>query len=242
MSCNLCCNDSTYKILNSCPNRRSNRYEYYCGECFMNQYENGTCKNQDKCVNAFVISEFTWINAYECAINLRKAFPTSLRENNQDVENMGFLPVADQDSFDDSIDSEDTAKLPPYCFPSFENDVDDKYLKMDICFYIKKDDKNCYISREGLNWIIAKNPQKITAGIKRDSNEIRIFISKFHFDISRKKIILVKYNSRKRLGDIPKFMVENQRKMLKFDGKILRFKSGEITIEDEGYSIYWKKY
>lgn len=252
----VCNNDSSYKILNFCKHGKKGRYEYYCGECFMQHFGNESCKHSHKCNDAFVINEFIWINAYECASHLKQVFPGPLTQIDTNECPSGIhLPAADENSFEDSIESEETSEIPPYSFNKIsKNEIDSKeknrnsqntqnskYVRLDMYFYIKKSGKKLYISRQGYDWKLTTKPQKVTAGIKKGTHEVRLFISKFHFSIDENAITIIGYNSSKNLGEIPKFEICGEN--IKYRDKFITYKNDELTIGDaKGYAIFWDEF
>lgn len=221
----LCRKNAEHKIINFCNDvkyKDCNRYEMYCNECLISKFAKANCGCSDKCVNAIIVREFNWENAYSYANSFKFMFRSLEDVEPYEEEPKENIKCVYDDEGESTIDDE----IPfPYCVTSVEK-LPEGWKIIDIYLMIKYEDKNKYVTRSSNLWSLENEPQEFKLIVKKNG-ECRIFIESCYFDINKENLVLRKTDP-DYIVDIPKF-------------KLLNYKDGKTKgyLEYKEAYIYW---
>lgn len=182
-----CGKNAENKIIDFCCEKHNihGRYILMCNECLITSYAKANCGKSDKCINALIVREFNWVNAYTYANDFKFVF-TDIKEHEENPEECECVYDDDQESTIHEI-------IP---FPYGENDADKLpygWKLITINLAMKYNSETYFITRDKTEWSLQKTPQEFKALIK-SNGEAKIFIQSCHFTISEKNIKLAVTN------------------------------------------------
>lgn len=242
MSCN-CGMLAENRVINFCTHVMSQnpkKYHFYCNNCFMRQFLRETCPYDDKCINAIILKEFSWENAYDYASNFSAIFG-ELKETEPDILVGEPIPIED----DSTIDTQDTENYFPHNVTS-ENQLPINHKLKKINIYVRISGEINYIIRNGDKWELSNVcSQEITIIVNEDKKSARFFISKYCFCFKSGNVILRKTDIQT-LEKTSKITMNGMNaegtNCLYYDEQIIYFVDGSITTNNVSNKkrIYWK--
>ena len=254
MACE-CGKFAVYKVVNFCTvlmSRNNNsRYECYCGDCFMNIFNAKQCCNGDNCINAILLDNFMWHNAYEYATNIGQIFKDvdcEIYDDKNEIKKT--LASPDDNNYDHTtINSEDTENIFPHNLLK-GTDVPKKHKVIKINLFIRKNKQVQYIIRDGNEWKIDDNKQDILSLTFKGREDSRLFISRFYFSFKKQNdasIVVLKRTDESKVDKVEKVQLkgilnEEEIKSITYEDKALYFVNGIITTEQlpGKQKIYWE--
>lgn len=232
MSCENCCHFAVYKVLCSCSD--TERYNYYCGECFMQVFSR-ECKNCNiECNFCLVINEFGWKNAFKLCRNLKNVFPNFI---NQEIQPANSLIYENQSEITYSCDDNS----------SEESNIEiEKMLEVYLYFIGKTN--NYYLYEERGEWMISKEKiQKFQFILKVDKNTNKVISnsvtikSKGKFLKNQENIISLS----EEIKDMKSFFyifgfIDNKPQNIKYKNCFLYYDRGDLFCATDGdKKIFW---